>query len=68
MAAYPLTVPVRPAPTAPTASRRAAPPSPADVRPRAKVAVLGGHLMVVGRRGVVRRPAPGPASLAGAAT
>ena len=56
MAAPALTTSVRPAPLAPTAPRRPAPPTDADRRPWAKVAVLGGHLMVVGRRGVVRRP------------
>jgi hypothetical protein len=62
-----LPTPARPAPTAPTAPRRAAPPAAADRRPRAKLAVLGGHVMVVGRRGVVRWPSaaagqPAPAA------
>jgi hypothetical protein len=58
MAAVPAPAPsARPVPLAPTAPRRAAaPPTPADRRPRAKVAVLGGRVMVVGRRGIVRRP------------
>jgi hypothetical protein len=57
MAAPALTPSVRPAPLAPTAPRRpGAPHAIGDRRPWAKVAVVGGHLMVVGRRGVVRRP------------
>jgi hypothetical protein len=58
MAATALPISVRPAPLAPTAPRRAAQPLPTirDRRPSPKVAVLGGHVMVVGRRGVVRRP------------
>jgi hypothetical protein len=56
MAAHSRTTSARPAPTAPTAPRRAARPALADRRPAPKVAVLGGRLMVVGRRGIVPRP------------
>jgi hypothetical protein len=48
---------VRPAPTAPTAPRRAAQPAAGDRRSASKLAVLGGRVMVVGRRGDLRRPA-----------